>query len=122
MGWASEDELTGLGMSPQLAVLIGDNPGVLAGKGTTQTGATPFLGNLEEVTATGGQTAFVLTHYELNTPVFVTCTSSTSAVVFCPSGATLNGSSNGSLTIAQNKSAIFWEYKKGFWASVLSNV
>lgn len=122
MGWASEDELTGLGMAPQLAFLVGDNPNKQSGVGTTQTGATLILNNMVELSAASSQTAFILQHVELNMPVFCTNPSATTAVVFCPSGATLNGSLNGSLSIAQNKSAVFWEYKKGFWTSVLSNV
>jgi hypothetical protein len=120
MGFAMEDELVGLGVPPQLAFLIGDQPLVQAGTGTSQTGATLLKGCTTELTTTGGNTAFLLQTFGPNTPYFLFNSASTTALVFCPSGATINGSSNGSVSIAQNKGAIVWEYKKGFWCSIVT--
>ena len=120
MGFAHEDALTGLGMPAQLAFLIGDVPLTQAGAGTTQTGATLLRGCMVELTAASSQTAFVLQKLGPNTPYFLFNSISTAAVVFCPSGATMNGSSNGSVSIAQNKGAIVWEYKKDAWCSIVT--
>jgi hypothetical protein len=117
----TEDALTGLGMPAQLADLCGAQPNKQAGAASsTQTGATLLTTQSVEVTAAGGANSFLLQDLGVNVPFHIFCSSSTSAVVFCPVGHNLNGSSNGSLTIAQNKAAIFWQYKKSNWTSLLT--
>jgi hypothetical protein len=129
MPFASEDALTGLGMEPHLADLIGAQPNTQAGHGTTQNGATILLGQSNELTTTGGNTTFVFPtspfateSWDINVPIHCFCSSATTAVVYVPSGHKLNGTLNGSLSIAQNKAALFWQYSSKNWVSILSNV
>lgn len=118
---ASANELMGLGTPPQLAALTGANPQTVTCAGTAQGTATAILSKCAELSAASSQTGAILpSDGPLYQPFFVFTSSSTSAVVYAPSGHTLNGSSNGSLTVAQNKAATFWQYKKGFWASILT--
>jgi len=117
---ASEDALTGLGMPAQLAQLMGSNALTQAGTGTAQAGATLLRDQSIELTTSGGATAFILQDWGINVPQLVFCSSATTALVFCPVGHTLNGTLNASLSVAQNKGAMFWEYKPKFWASILT--
>ena len=123
---ATEDALTGLGMAPQLADLLGAQPNTQAGTGTSQTGATILKNQSVEVTASGGNTNFILPSgsgfdYGPNIPYHLYNSSGTTAVINAPVGQTLNGTLNGTLSLTtSNRAAIIWQYKKGFWASILT--
>lgn len=117
---AASFELVGTGMPPQLASLLGGDPSLLTCTGTSQATAAVVKSKNTELSAASSQTGAILQKGSLyNFHAFFT-SSSTSAVVYCPVGDTLNGSSNGSLSIAQNKGAVIWQYKKGAWASILT--
>lgn len=114
--------LMGLGLQGELADIIGADYALVTGVGTTQAGAKAIIGDNAELSASGGQTAFVLpTTQQIAEAVFAVNPSGTTALVFVPLSHTLNGTLNASLSIATNKAAIFWQYKAKFWASILSN-
>lgn len=115
--------LMGLGLSGELAGIIGADYQLAVGTGTAQAGGKNLIGDNVELSASAGQTAFVLpTVQSIAEPVFAVNASATAtaALVFVPLGHTLNGTLNASLSIAQNKAAILWQYKSKFWASILS--
>lgn len=115
------DDLVGLGMPPSLASILGNQPSSLTCTGTAQGTAATILSKLIELVAASSQTGAILpSGAHIGSPFYVFCSSSTSAVVYCPSGHTLNGTANNSLTLAQNKSAYLVQYKKGFWTSNLT--
>jgi hypothetical protein len=118
---SSDDNLVGFGMNPIQASMLGANPVAVAGVGTSQTGAATLKGKSCELTTSGGQTAFIIPAVRgMQEPQHVFTSSATTALVFVPVGHTLNGTLNGSLSVAQNKAAILWQYNKGFWASLLA--
>lgn len=121
------DALLGLGMASQQAELIGGNPSSRgAGVGTAQVGAKTILSKNNEVTPTAGQTAYILpnSHVFQDYHIYNSAATAVAALVFPPVGHTMNGTLNGSVNggtgIPQNKSAIIWQYKPTFWASVLT--
>lgn len=119
----SADALMGLGMSAQSAEQLGGNPSASgAGVGTAQTGAKTLLSKNSEVTPVGGSTAYLLPAGGVFSEylIYNSAATAVTALVFVPSGHTLNGSLNASLSIAQNKAAIMWQYKPKFWASILT--
>jgi hypothetical protein len=122
MPLASATALEGLGFPAQLAALLGAEYIKQNGNGTTQAAGTITKSKSVELNPSGGNTAFTINQdVGISQPVFFFNSSATTAVVFVPLGDTLNGSLNGSLSIAQNKGAWFWQYKNLFWASVLTN-
>src|SRR5712671_2923019 len=107
--------LMGLGLPGELADIIGADYFLGAGIGTAQVGARPIVGDNAELTATSGQTDFVLPISQaLVEAVFVFNSSATTARVWVPVGHTLNGSANTNLPIATVKAAMFWQYKPKF--------
>lgn len=117
---ATSDALLGLGMPAQLAALLGANPSVVNGTGTAQAGAGKVLTRNAELNTSGGQTAVVIPNTGVMEPYFFVNPDATAALVFPPVGHTLNGTLNASLSVAQNKAAIIWQYKPTFWCSVLT--
>lgn len=117
----TSDALTGLGLPPQLAEVLGGNPSKVTGVGTAQVGAGKGLTKNLEMSVAAGQTAVILKSV-LMEPIYVfnAASTATAALVFPPVGHTMNGSLNASVSVAQNKGAILWQYKPTFWASVLS--
>ena len=115
--------LMGLGLSGELASIIGADYQLVVGTGTAQVGGKAIIGDNVELNVSVGQTAVVLPFVQaIAEPVFAANSSATatSALVFVPVGHTLNGTLNASLAVPQNKAAIFWQYKSKFWASILS--
>lgn len=118
---ASSTALCGLGVPPQLADVIGFEPSVLTTIGTAQVGAAVIKSQNVELTTAGGATAAVLPgDRPVGTLFLVTNPTATTGLVFCPVGDTMNGSANGSVSVAQNKAVMVYQYKKGKWASVLT--
>ncbi len=114
--------LMGMGMPGELANIIGEDYSLAVGTGTAQVGGKILISGNVELSASGGQTAFVLpTSQLIAEAVFAVNPSGTPAVVFVPVGHTLNNVLNASLSIPTNKAAFFWMYKNKFWASILSN-
>jgi hypothetical protein len=118
---ATADALTGLGMPAQLAVILGANPHSLTTILTAQATAAKVLSrNTELVTASGQTAARIPSGIGVMEPYFFFNKNADTALVFPPVGDTLNGTLNASVSIAQNKACIVYQYKKGFWASILT--
>lgn len=112
-------DLIGLGMPPGLANLLGLQPSAVTCAGTSASDATTITTALSRLTAASSQTGAIIPASMPLGAIFVVNTeSSTSAVVYPPSGATINAAS--SLTVAQNKTAIFFRYSATLIFSVLT--
>jgi len=119
---ATADALCGVGFSAQAAERLGQNYSALTCAGTTQAAAAKVLTKNVELTAAGGATGAVIpTTAEIMDVYYFFNSSATTAVVYAPTSTTLNGAaSTTGLSVAQNKAAFFFQYKKGAWASVLT--
>lgn len=121
---ANSVALMGVGVPGELADVIGADYSLAIGKGTTQIGANIIMSDNVELNVSAGQTAVVQPlGQQIAEPVHLVNTSATAttALVFVPSGHTINGSLNGSLSVPQNKGAILWQYKNKFWTGIVSN-
>lgn len=118
---ATSDALTGLGMTPQLAALMGGNPSALTTKGTTSgTAATILSKNTELVTAASQTGAIFPTGVAVMEPYFITNAAATTGVIYVPTGHTFNTSGTPtSLNLAQFKTVILWQYKPKNWCYVI---
>lgn len=107
---STTQDLMGLGMPPALAGRLGNNPVNLTGFGTSQVGAAAMPRGIILATPTGGNTAFVLDSKTSTGALvfFWNQSSSVTALVFPPSGATINGgSANASVSIPPLSGAVF---------------
>ena len=123
MSQGSTLALMGVGMSGEQAELIGADYWLGTGKGTSQTGATIILAQNVEVSVSTGQTALVMPpNAYIMDDYWITNQSSTAttALIYVPSGHKLNGTLNASLSLAQFKSAIVWQYKYQNWTYLLT--
>lgn len=118
---STSQDLMGYGMNFNLAGRLGNDPNVLTTTGTAQATAALIKSHLTELLTAGSQTGAIFpAGASVGTPFWVNNPTATTGVVYVPSGQTLNGSLNGSLNLAQNKAAVFVQYKKGFWFSILT--
>lgn len=117
---ATATALCGLGVPGEWALQLGQEQATIAGVGTTQTGAAILKYQCVELTTGSGQTAFILTEQGLANETYVVNSSATAALVYPPSGHYMNGTQNGSFSVAQWKPCTFIEYKKSYWAAQLS--
>lgn len=118
---ATQDALTGLGMAPQLASRLGANPLTTNGAGVAQATAAVLKSKNTELNPAGSATGFIPpSDAALMEPYNLTNQQATSAVVYVPVGHTLNGTLNGSVTVAQTKSVILWQYKVKNWTYILT--
>lgn len=104
------NNLMGSGLPSALAGQLGMTVATAAGVGTAQATATSIpRGSLILATTAGGATAFVLSSLiEINSGVRFYNMSSTTALVFPPSGGAIdNGSTDASVSIAQNRGRLF---------------
>lgn len=114
------DALMGLGMPAQLSDLLGGNPNALTTTGTAQATAAKIKSKNTELVTAGSQTGAIFnTSVQVMQPYFIVNPTATSGVIYPPTGDTLGGSVNGTITLAQNKSCIVWQYKKGFWTYII---
>lgn len=94
-------DLMGSGLPPLLAAELGNEISSINGAGTTQATATAILSHMTAVTAASSQTGAILPSGALvGTPYYVISVSGTAAKVYCPSGHTLNGTTNGGATFS----------------------
>jgi hypothetical protein len=96
-------DLMGHGMSFGEAGELGNDPSSINGAGTTQTGATVIPENCRCILVNGqsAQTAVVLPKAaKIGTPVYVAGTGASAPIVYCPAGMTMNGVSNGGITLS----------------------
>lgn len=104
------------------ASLLGFTPVTLAGVGTAQSGAAAITTNFTLGTTAGGATAFVLpADAPLTVPYYFVNTSATAALLFPPTGGSINGgSANASISVAQNQSVELFRTSTNAWYSVLT--
>ena len=122
---ATETDLLGVGMSSGLAGTIGLQPQTLAAAGTTAATAAVTATRLTEITIADASHVAVIfpsnaavarEHFLYNT----SDAGSDAATICVPVGHYLNGSLNGTLSLAKNKLVKFYQYKRGYWASNLT--
>lgn len=114
------DDLTGLGMPPSLAQSLGNSPNSLGCLGTTLGAAAVIKTHNTELVPSSSQTGAVFQSVaKVGTPYYLFNAQSTSAVIYVPSGDTLNGTLNNTFTLAQNKAVTLMKYKvsgtAGLW-------
>ncbi len=114
-------DLVGLGMSPQRAAALGNQPSAVTGVGTAQVGGATILTHLATVTASGGATAVVLPLAALvGTPYYVFNSSGTTALVYCPLGHLMNTVLNDKVSVLTHKLAVCIQVSRGVWTSINS--
>lgn len=116
----TQTDLMGVGIPPLPAGILGNTPSALTATGTTQAGAAAMLTHLVEMTATGADGIILPSGALIGTPYWVFNSSASTGLVYCPVGHTLNTTSNGSLSMATHKGAVFIQYKIKFWMSILT--
>lgn len=116
---ASAPNLVLLGMPGAQAIEIGNTINTFAGVGTAQAGAKALTTNVGLLTTTGGATAFRIdTRWSLGNSVQVFNTSATAALVYPPVGGAIDGgSTDASVSIAQNEGRIFTRVSATSWRS-----
>jgi len=119
---ATSDSLLGLGTPPQLAALMGANPLIQNGAANnSQTGATTIRSRNLEVNPGASTNSFIFpATIGVMEPYFIVNFSGQTANIFPAVGQTMNNTLNGGFALATAKAAIVWQYKKGFWASILT--
>lgn len=116
----TSDALMGTGLPAQVAQQLGGNPHSLTCTGTAQGTAAKVLSKQTELLTASSQTGAIFpSDAPIGSQYMFFNKNSDSAVVYVPSGHYLNGSQNAGLTIAQNKGAIMWQYKKSYWTCVI---
>lgn len=114
--------LMGLGMPPELAARLGNDPNALTAAGNnSQANAATVVSHISTVTTAGTTNSIKFgVNAPVGTPFWVFNTTATALNVFCPLGANMNGSLNSSLSVAQNKLAVFIQTSKGNWAGIVA--
>jgi hypothetical protein len=120
--------LTGVGVPPLVAELLGSTPQVIAGTGTTQAAAAALTSKNVSINAQTSQTAVYLpcataapiASRTLFEPFFLNYStlSNASPIIFVGLGGYMNGTLNGSITLASGQAAICWQQTGGVYYSV----
>lgn len=120
----SATALVQLSMPGPLALKVGNTIRTIAGVGTAQAGAANLTVNQALLTTSGGQTAFLLTtQWEVGDEVSVYNTSATSALIYPQSGGAIDGgSTDASVSVAQNAARTFLKVSATAWRSVASSL
>lgn len=115
-------DLMGAGIPDVAARLLGNTPSSYTGVGTAQATGTVIRNSMADLVTASGQTAFVLNSTASLTRLFFLCnTTSDTALIFPPSGGAINnGSTDASVNLAQNKTAIVWRYSQTKWRFLLT--
>lgn len=116
---ASALKLTGAGMPPLQSTLAGNTVSTVAGIGTAQAGAAPLVWNINLLTTSSGQTAFVPSDiWGIGDTVTVFNTTATTALFYPPVGSSIDGgSTDASVTIVQNSGREFIRTSATSWRS-----
>lgn len=118
---ATPTALCGVGIAAMAAAVLGNELTTATATGTgSQTNSVAVKSSMVKLVAAGGTDSFILPASDvfsdlIGKPIFLTNASGTTAVVFCPVGATMNGSSNGSFSIPNAKFGIAIQISKGVW-------
>jgi hypothetical protein len=119
------NSLIQVGMPDQLSNRLGNTLRTIAGVGTAQTGAASITPNSNCVmgTTAGGATAFVAsTGWQVGDSFVFFNTSATTALVYPQSGGAINGgSTNASISVAQNTGVELLKTSSTAWRAIASN-
>lgn len=120
---SSPGKLMQVGIADKAAILLGNTGRTIAGIGTAQSGAASITVNSALLTTAGGATAFVLaTTWEVQDDVTVFNTSATTALLYPQSGGAFNGgSTDASISIAQNVGVLLRKVSATSWRAIASN-
>lgn len=116
-------DLVAIGMVPEQSMRLGFTEATVAGAGTAQGGSAKIRTNLTVATTEAGQTAFSLPRdAELMVPYIVLNTSPTAALVFPPSGGSINGAAvNSSISVGLDAARQFYRVSGNEWISFQSD-
>jgi hypothetical protein len=121
----SANSLIQVGTPDQLANRLGNTLRTIAGVGTAQSGAASITPNSNCVSGTtaGGATAFVLsTGWQVGDSLVFFNTSATAALLYPQSGGAINGgSTNASISVAQNTGVELLKTSSTAWRAIASN-
>lgn len=94
-------DLMGVGTPPSVAGMLGNDPVSINGAGTAQSTATAITSHLSLVTGASSNTGAILpSTAKIGTPYYVVSVGGTAAKIYCPSGHTLNATTNGGATFS----------------------
>lgn len=115
----SASQLVGVGMPPNQAQLVGNTVYAVTGVGTAQATATPLVGNLNVLTTSSGQTAFVPSSiWPIGGSLGISNPAATTALIFPPVGGNFNGgSTDANITVAQNANIVITRLSSVNWIS-----
>ena len=124
---ANASDLMGLGMGPGQAGLVGDTPcggpttGIIS-SGTTKSNAVALAGTIGLVNPTTANATYTLwSGVPISGDVRLHNNSGTNAaVIYPPVGHALNGTTNGSLTIAAGHGVLAFRQATTDWRTILS--
>ena len=115
-----EIDLCCFGMPGPLSDQLGFTATNLTATGSAQTNAALILSQLVTLTATGADGVILPTIATIGSPYWVFNSSASTGLVYCPVGSTMNGSTNGSLSVTTHKLAVFIQHSRNNWSSILS--
>ncbi len=115
--------LMGVGVPDKVAVKLGNTIRTIAGVGTSQALGALITVNSALLTTAGGATAFTLpTTWEVGEDVSVFNTSATAALLYPQVGGAFNGgSTDASISIAQNVGVLIRRMSTTSWRAIASN-
>ena len=116
---SSARKLVGAGMPTLQATLAGNTVATVAGVGTAQSGAGILKWNINLLTTSGGATAFVPSDiWAIGDQLTVFNTSATAALFYPPVGGAIDGgSTDASVSLAQNEGRTFTRVTSTSWRS-----
>lgn len=119
---SSPTTLMGVGIPDKAANALGNTIATIAGVGTAQTGAANLTVNTVLLTTAGGATAFKFpTTWQVGDEVSTYNTSATTALIYPQSGGSIDGgSTDASVSVAQNASRTFTKVSATSWRSTAS--
>lgn len=115
----SATQLVGVGIPPGAAQLIGNTVAAVTGVGTAQATATPLVQNINVLTTSSGQTAFVPSSiWPIGGSLAISNPAATTALIFPPVGGNFNGgSTDANITVAQNANIVITRLSSVNWIS-----
>lgn len=115
---ALQVDLMGVGTPKEQAARLGYNPVTLTATGTSAGTAASITSKMTQISSASSQTGAILPQVQGDF-FFLNCKtgSGASAVVYPPTGATLNNAS--SVTLAADKSMIAWSFSSTLWFYVI---
>lgn len=117
----TETDLTGLGMPPGLAGELGNQSYSITATGTTLAGAATLYTKNVQINSQSSQTGVVpTTTAKVGSPFWLQTQqgAGASAVIYVQSGHTLNGTVNGTTTLAAGKTCVLFQFSLKQWGTI----